>query len=413
MGGRLDRDEVGERLDPEIGADEAAHVGQLLVEHLGPQVPHVEVHEVLAVDPPAGGDLLVDAAAHDVAAGQVLHGRGVALHEALALAVDQEAALPAHRLREQEAELVHAGRVELVELHVLERQAPAVDDRHPVPGEGVGVAGDLEDLAEPAGGEEDRLGQERMDLAGRQLVADDAGDRPADAIGHLQVEHLVLVVEGHLVADALLIEGLQDVVPRSIGRVARPPHGTLAVVAGVAAEAPLVDQPLGGAVERESQVLQVDDRLDRVPAHHLGGVLVDEVVTPLDRVEPVPLPVVLLGVPKGGAHATLGRRGVGSGGIELADDADAGLRPEVPFQLQGRIETGATGTDHERVEVVGPRPTARRRGIGQAEAHENGPTNLAVLGSKVATTRIPSRSQTKAAASMIPTRKARRPPRST
>ena len=61
VGGWLDRHQVGQRLEAEVGADEAAHVRQLLVEHLGAEVAHVEVDVVLAADPPPLGDLEVDA----------------------------------------------------------------------------------------------------------------------------------------------------------------------------------------------------------------------------------------------------------------------------------------------------------------------------------------------------------------
>ena len=146
VGGRLDRHEIGQGVEPEVGADEAAHVGELLVEHLRAEMAHVEVDVVLAPDPPPLRNLEVDRSRDDVARGEVLHRRGVALHEPLSCVVDEEAALAAHRLRQEEAELVHAGRMELEELHVLERQAAAVRDRHPVAGEGVGIARDLEHL---------------------------------------------------------------------------------------------------------------------------------------------------------------------------------------------------------------------------------------------------------------------------
>ena len=132
----------------------------------------------------------------------------------------------------------------------------------------------------------------------------------------------------------------------------RPTHRPLPVVAGVAAEAALVDEALRGPVERQAEVLEVDDRLDRVAAHHLRGVLVDEVVAALDRVEPVPLPVVLLGVAERGAHPALRRPGVAARGIQLGDDTDAGLRPELLLELQRGVEAGPAGTDDDRVQLV-------------------------------------------------------------
>ena len=65
--------------------------------------------------------------------------------------------------------------MELVELHVLERQALAPDDANAVTGEGVGVRRRLEDLAETTGGEDDRLTSEDVEVAGGEFVCHDCG----------------------------------------------------------------------------------------------------------------------------------------------------------------------------------------------------------------------------------------------
>ena len=110
----------------------------------------------------------------------------------------------------------------------------------------------------------------------------------------------------------------------AVGGEAGPAYGGLAVVAGVAAEPALVDLALVGAVEGQAHLLQVEDRVDGLLGHHLGGVLVDEVVAALDGVERVPLPVVLLDVGERGAHAALGGAGVGPGRVELGEHRGAG-----------------------------------------------------------------------------------------
>ena len=56
---------------------------------------------------------------------------------------------------------------------------------------------------------------------------------------------MVLVEEADAVLDALLVERLEDHVAGAVGREAGPPDRALAEVAGVAAEAPLVDPPVG------------------------------------------------------------------------------------------------------------------------------------------------------------------------
>ena len=134
---------------------------------------------------------------------------------------------------------------------------------------------------------------------------------------------------------------------RSAAKQARS-HGGLAVVAGVAAEAALVDQALRGAVEGQAEVLELDDRVDRLPAHDLRRRLVDQVVAALDRVEGVPLPGVLLHVGQGRAHPALGRAGVGSGGVQLGEHGRAAL----PGRLDGGPQPGPPGPDDHRVEAV-------------------------------------------------------------
>ena len=144
------------------------------------------------------------------------------------------------------------------------------------------------------------------------------------SVGQHQVEHVELVEELDALLDAVLVQGLQDHVAGAVGRVAGAAHGGLAVVAGVAAEAALVDPALGRAVERQAHLLQVEHRVDGFLAHDLGGVLVDQVVAALDGVEGVPLPVVFLDVGQRGAHAALGRAGVRAGRVELGEHGGAG-----------------------------------------------------------------------------------------
>ena len=120
------------------------------------------------------------------------------------------------------------------------------------------------------------------------------------------------------------------------------------MVAGVAPEAPLVDAAGGRAVERQAEVLELDDGVDGLAAHDRRRRLVDEVVAALHRVEGVPLPRVLLDVGEGGAHAALGGAGVGAGGVELGQDRGAALAGD----LDGGPQAGSTGADDHRVVAV-------------------------------------------------------------
>ncbi len=351
MRGGHDRHGLDDRVDAEVGARELGDVGQLGLEHLGAQVRAVQQH-VVARGPGAAalGDLLLHAAGDDVARGEVLDGGRVALHEPLAGDVAQDRALAARALGEQDAETGEAGRVELEELHVLQRQALAPDDAHAVAGQGVRVGGGLVDLAEAAGREDHGLGLEDVQVAGGEFVGDHAGDlRVAVGVLHRdEVEHVELVEEVDAELDAVLEQRLQDHVAGAVGGVARAAHGRLAVVGGVAAEAALVDLALGRAVERQAHVLEVDDRVDRLFREDLGRVLVDEVVAALDGVERVPLPRVLFDVRERRGHAALRRAGVRARGVELGDHG--GLRAR--SGLDRRAHAGAAGAHDHDVELV-------------------------------------------------------------
>ena len=101
------------------------------------RIEMVEMQEdviLLRADAAAFADFDGHRAGDDVARGEVLGGRRVALHEALAFGIDQIGAFAARALGDQHAGAVDAGRMELHELHVLERQAGA--QHH-----GVAVAG--------------------------------------------------------------------------------------------------------------------------------------------------------------------------------------------------------------------------------------------------------------------------------
>ena len=134
----------------------------------------------------------------------------------------------------------------------------------------------------------------------------------------------------------------------AVGRVARAPHRAFAVVAGVTAEAALVDAALGRAVERHAEVLELDDGVDRLAAHDLGRRLVDEVVAALDGVEGVPLPRVLFDVGQCRAHPALGGARVRAGRVELGEHCDAALAG----RFDGGPQAGAPGADHDRVVAV-------------------------------------------------------------
>ena len=192
--GRRDRDQLGDRVDAVLAADGEDRREALLPE-LRAEVAGVEPHVRLAgLEHPAGDRLGDHVARREV--GELV----LALHEAVALEVDEEGALAADRLGDEGllalgvgAE-IHHRRVELHVLQVAQRRPGAERDRHAVPGRDARVGRLGEDLAEAAAGEHDRSAVGRADAVALALaehvqrhpgdsavVGERAGRRPARA----------------------------------------------------------------------------------------------------------------------------------------------------------------------------------------------------------------------------------------
>ena len=291
-------------------------------------------------------DLLVHAAGDEVARRQVLQGRRVALHEALAVAVAQDRTFASAALCEQHAGAVDTGRVELPELHVFERQAGARRHAKAVAGVDEGVGRGSEDAPCSAGGQHDHLGLQDVDLPGLHLERRDADDG-AFAVAD-QVERHPLDEEIGACLDVLLVERVQHRVAGAVGRRAGALHGLLAVVGGVATERALVDRAVGIAVERHAEVLELVDDVRRLAAHELDRVLVAEPVGALDGVVEVVVPVVLAHVAERGTDAALRRDRVRTRREHLGEhgDVQAGTG-----QLQRGAHAGAAGADDDDVEA--------------------------------------------------------------
>jgi len=120
--GGQDRDRLATDIDAGEYLGRFGDTGQAFVEDR--RIEMVEVEEDVVVPPadaPAFADLDGHGPRNDIAGGEILGVGGVALHEAFAIGVGQIATLAAGTLGDQTAGTVNAGRVELDELHVLER----------------------------------------------------------------------------------------------------------------------------------------------------------------------------------------------------------------------------------------------------------------------------------------------------
>ena len=169
MHGRQHRDRLAAQIDAGEDLGALGDAGQPLVQDLRVEVIEVQVDVVLfGAHAAALADLDRHRARDHVARGQILRVRRVALHEALAVGVGEVAALAARALGDQHAGAVDAGRVELHELHVLQRQAGA--QHHGVAVTGAGMrrgAGEI-GAAVAAGRQDGLLGAEAVHACRRR-----------------------------------------------------------------------------------------------------------------------------------------------------------------------------------------------------------------------------------------------------
>ena len=279
---------------------------------------------LLLADAAALADFDGHRARDHVARGEILGGRRIALHEALAFGIDQIAALAARAFGDEAARAVDAGRMELDELHVLQRQAGA--QRHGAAVAGAGMrrgAGGI-GAAIAAGGQDGGLGAEAVQRAVVEFQRDHAA--AGALVVHDQVDGEELDVEFGGVAQRLAVHGVQHGMAGTVGGGAGALRLALAVVQRHAAERPLIDLAVLGARERHAPMLQFVDRLGRVAHHVFDGVLVAEPVRPLDGVVHVPAPVVLVHVAERRRDAALRRHRMRAGRKHLGDAGGAQAR---------------------------------------------------------------------------------------
>ncbi|MGY3405715.1 hypothetical protein ACVWZV_001828 [Bradyrhizobium sp. GM5.1] len=266
----------------------------------------------------------------DVTRGQILGGGRIALHEALALGVDEIAAFAARAFGDETARTVDAGRVELHELHVLHRQTGAQHHAAAVAGAGVRRGAGCIGAAIAAGGEDHGLGAEAVQRAVIELERDNAA--AGALVVHDQVDGKELDEELGRVTQRLAVHRVQHGVAGAVGGGAGALRLALAVVHGHAAERALVDLAVFGARERHAPMLELVDRLGRVAHHVFDRVLVAQPVRPLHGVVHVPAPVVLVHVAEGRRDAALRRDGVRAGRKHFGD--------------AGGTKTGFAAADH-------------------------------------------------------------------
>ena len=244
---------------------------------------------------------------NDVTGGKILGGRRITFHETLAFGIGQVTALAAHAFGNQAARAVNAGRVELHELHVLQRQARAQDHAAAVARTGMRGGAGEEGAAITAGRQNGLVRAEAVQRAVHQVPC-----HYAHAFGaiHDEVEREIFDEEFGLMFERLLIQRVQHGVARAVGGGAGALRGALAVVCGHAAEGALVYFSFRRAAERHAVMFEFDDGGNGFLAHIFDRVLIAEPVRTLDGVVKMEAPVVFAHVAERGGDTALRRHGV-------------------------------------------------------------------------------------------------------
>src|ERR1700722_18942041 len=164
------------------------------------------------------------------------------LHEALALRIDKVSTFAARAFRNEAARPIDAGRMELHELHILERQARAQRHRVAIPGARVSRRRREIRATVAAGGQHRGLSAEPMDRSVIQLEADDAAHRALGVPD--EVDRKIFDEELALRPQRLTVERVQDGVASAVGGGAGALRDALAIVGRHYAERALVDLAL-------------------------------------------------------------------------------------------------------------------------------------------------------------------------
>jgi len=200
-----------------------------------------------------------------------------------------------------------------------------------------GIAGDLPGFADAAGGQHDGAGAEEHEAAGFAEVSQRAGDPPADdEQPHDRAFHVHVDPRVH----ALVLQHADHFEASAVAHVCQ-------AAVGMPAEGPLVDAPVGRAIEQRSPRLELVDAVWgflRVDLRHAPVVVH---LAAAHRIAEMHAPVVF-------AHYVTQRRGrpaFGHDGVRLAeqrfaDEGDLGL---LGARFNGGPQSGAARADHDNV----------------------------------------------------------------
>ena len=202
------RNRLFHRIDVREGAGQFQDARQTGLQHFFTQVVELQlgVWTPRAVTAAAFTDFDHDGTRHHVTTRQVFRIRGITLHEALAVFIQQVATFTTAAFCYQHACTGDAGRVELPHLHILHRHARADSHTDTVTGVDVGVGGGLVNTACTAGRQHGCAGFEVDHFTGFDAQRGTTND---SAIGVFhQIQRIPFGEDGGVVFQVLLIQGV-------------------------------------------------------------------------------------------------------------------------------------------------------------------------------------------------------------
>ena len=268
MSGRLNRHGLGNRVNSEVCAAEINDIRQLGEDFFGgndvgtsirthPAITccilvdrfraDIQVHVALSTDTTSFLHLQEHCPTDNIPRGKVFDGRRISFHEALAFIIEQDPTFTSHTLCDQDAHAINAGRMELEEFHIFRGDTTPQGHRNPITGICISVGGNLPNPPMTTGGDDHRFGVKYMQFAGQQLSGNNSC-RPATHDN--QVDHLKFIKEIDIILDALLVEGLQDHMPRAICCIASPANRLPSLIIRVTTKWTLSNQAFRCAGER-------------------------------------------------------------------------------------------------------------------------------------------------------------------
>ena len=316
---RQHRDRRVRRVDAEERLGQFVDLRQSLAQLLLAEVPQVEMHHcamrtvdraaLLLLVPEGLAQPVARPEFHRLVARRRLGGpQAIVLQVAVAVLVHEEPALAAAGFGEEEPRARHAGRVVLDELHVAQRHAMAIGERHAVAGDDAAVGVLAEYASRAAGGDDHGLGLDQGEVPGGDVDRHDAL-RPAILHDEVYAEVFVESLDRR-VFDRGLEQGVQHV---EAGLVGGKP-GALDLHAPEGAH---IGVPVVLAAPRAAPVLHLHHFLVGMRDEVLHHVLLAQPVAAAHGVVEVVLEAVVR--PRHGGRAAFGRDRVAAHRVDLGD----------------------------------------------------------------------------------------------